>query len=706
MAYVRRLVPAITAAVTLALLPGAAGAAERTEEPVPSAAPDAAQVKVSYVRHYAPLPESAGPRPEACDWIGFLRYRNASGPSNASQADAVITLMPGILAGSSSMELVARNAVRMAAERGANVEVWTIDRRSNCLEDHFGTQAAFRARDVTPAFDYYYRGKEVQGRKFAGFVPPSEAGFMKEFGLARTTRDWHTIITRELPDQRVRAAKLVCGGHSLGGSLTAAFASWDFDGNPETTEDAGYNQCAAFAGLDTSIAIDGSSGGPAGVGVLSSVAAQSGGSPYLNAPPFTPGVMQLPAIASTLAFLDPAKESNFNQQIPTDPEYETTLRLLYSKNAAHFASGQPSIRDIRLTNATVFGGIFDDNSAGISILRSSMGIAVGGEFADKNFPAPDPTLALPEQAKGPLYRWIDYDDTSNENIPLNDEGRPYSSRESEVSNLRDVARTFFEPPADFIEQYFPTRLVTDVAAASGGDRSGELENLRYDGPSQRPILLITAGDSGNNEADDEGPPTTAEPPNDKPLSRDAVLPGYNHLDVATAAWQQNDDRPEPSALELTNFALAATGAGGTLAVRDAGGCLRARGRVSARGIGALRLGATRAAVFRKLTRPHSSTRRVARWCVAGGGRVAAVFDRRGRVVLAATSARAYRYRGVGARSAARAIGKTGARRVAPGVFRRGRIVFRTHGKRVRFTAVARTGRLAVLRRHFRVAKLG
>ena len=671
-----------------------------------SAAADAGLIRESYVRHHAPLPESAGPHPAACDWIGFLRFRSASGPAAASKADAIITLMPGILAGASSMDQVARNTIRLAAERGRHVEVWTIDRRANCLEDHHGTHAAFRARDVTPAFDYYYNGKEVEGRRFPGFVPPSEAEFMREFGLARITLDWHTILTRELPDQRTRAAKLVCGGHSLGGYLTAAYASWDFDGDSATTEDAGYNQCAAFAGLDTTVDVDGSSGGPAGAGVISSAAAQSGGSPYLNAPPFTPGVMQLPTIASTAAFLDPGRESVFNQQIPSEPEYEVTLRLLYSKDAAHFASGQPSIRDIRLANATVFGGIFDDNSAGISILRAGMGIAVGGEFADKNFPAPDATLALPEQPRGPLYTWVDYDDTGNENIPLNDEGQPYSTRESETTDLREMARTFFEPPADFIEQYFPTRLVTDVVAAAGGDRSGDLENLRHDGPSMRPILLVTAGDSGDNSAEDSGEPATGEPPNDKPLSRDAILPGYNHLDVSTAAWTQNDGRPEPSALELTNFALAATGAGGALGARDAAGCLRTSARITQRGLrGLLRLGERRSAAYRRLTRPHTSSRRFAHWCVTGGGVVTAVFDRRGRLALVATNAPGHRFRGVGARSSARALRRTGARRAASGIFRRGRVIFRTHGKRIRFAAVARTRSVAALRRQFRLGRL-
>ena len=65
---------------------------------------------------------------------------------------------------------------------------------------------------------------------------------------------------------------------------------------------------------------------------------------------------------------------------------------------------------------------------------------------------------------------------------------------------------------------------------------------------------MQAGDSDSNDAaDDAGPTETGEKPNDKELSREAILPGYNHLDVATAAWRQNDGRPgglEPRARPL------------------------------------------------------------------------------------------------------------------------------------------------------------
>jgi hypothetical protein len=537
---------------------GPAGAADRTEEAVGSLAPDAKLVRESYVRLRDPLPAGSAAHPEACDWISYLRWRDAKGPKRATKADAIAVLMPGFLGGAKDFDALARNAIRDAAARKRHIEVWGIDRRANCLEDHHGVAAAVRARNIDPAFDYYYGGKEVDGRKFAGFKTADDARFLDDFGLERTVLDWYTLLTREVPSQSMRAQKVVCGGHSLGGPLTAAFASWDFDGDPQTTADAGYNQCVGFVGLDTTVDVRGADGGPGTGPGARGLVAQSGAAPFVNAPPLTPGTMELPSVASVAAYFHPDDESTFNKQIPNTPEYEVTLRALYSRNAANFATGQPSIRDFRLTGAAVFAGIFDDNSAGLSILRASLGTITGGEVADKNFPAPSPFLAIPTEPNGPLYRWVGYDKIAADGspIPLNDEGQPYNTRDGEVTDVQAFARDYFESPADFIEQYFPTRILTDVVAAEGGDRSGEFANLRHDGPAMRPILLLQAGDSDDNEPSDAGPAyVTSEKPNDKPLSREIVIPGYNHLDVVAAARRQNDGHIEASSSRLALFVM-------------------------------------------------------------------------------------------------------------------------------------------------------
>jgi hypothetical protein len=549
----------IALVVLLSAAAPAVAAPGRVERAVRTPAPDAKVVKESAVRLHAPMPESAPEHPEACDWISYLRFRHVDGPRRASRANAVLTLMPGIFAGGGSFDQVARNTVRRAAKRGRHVEVWGIDRRSNCLEDHRGVRAGVKTGDPRVSFGYYFEGREVDGRTFPGFADEQRAAFLRDVGLKQTVEDWHTVITRGMPSRRKRQRKLICGGHSLGGPLTAALASWDFDGDPETDEDAGYNQCAAFVGLDTTVSMEGGEGsaGP-GVDVLTAAVSQSGASPFVNVPPLTPETLLAPALIGVTAFQKPSEETITTQLVPRDPEWELTQRLLFSRNPQDFATGSPSIRDFRVTNASALAAIFDDNSSPISIFRASVGMYTGAPLVDKTFPAPDPTLAAPEEPHGPLYRWQNYSrvGATGAELELNDEGDPYTSRDSEVTDIRQLGRSLYQFPVNFIESYFPTRLVTDFAAMTAGDRSGDLANLRWNGPSMKPILLVQAGDSdGNDAAADDGPTRTGEKPNDKTLSREAILPGYNHLDVATAAWRQNDRRKEGSSKELARFML-------------------------------------------------------------------------------------------------------------------------------------------------------
>jgi hypothetical protein len=538
---------------------------QRVETSVRSTAPDRRQVKESYVRVYDPLPESAGAHPPECDWIGYLRLRNAKGPRKATRADAVLVSMPGFLGGAASFDQVGRNVVVSAARKRRNVEVWALDRRSNCLEDHLGVEEAARRGDARIAYEYYFYGREVRGRRFGGFKTAEDARFLDNVGLAQTLRDQYTVIRYGMP-ARLRTRKLICGGHSLGGPLTAAFAGWDFDGNPDTTADAGFNQCAAFFGLDTSFSFggsDSSSGGPTGVGAQAALASGSGGSPFIDAPPVTPETLQVLAPNGVAAYQQPDQESVLTSLIPNTPEFELTLRLLFSRDAVNFATGSPSVRDFRLTNEVVVAGVFDDNSSPISIFRSSIGTYDGGPVAQKNFPTPGGSsavpglgpsaglvaggrLMVPETPHGPLYRWRDYDRIGARDAPVqvDDSGRHYTWPATEVSDIHQLARAMFEAPADFVEQYFPTRIMSDVVSAQSGDRSGELQNLRYDdGVTRRPSLLVNARDGIGTAPSGEGG------------TRVVTLSGYDHLDVVTAARRQNNGRSEGSSTTLRKFAL-------------------------------------------------------------------------------------------------------------------------------------------------------
>lgn len=214
----------------------------RSTSPVTGVTESAVRVKV-------PLPESAGPRPAACDWLSYLRYRSADGPAASADADRVLVAQPGILEGAGAFDSVARNTVTKAARQGLHIEFWALDRRSNCLEDRTGIASG----DQHTAVDYYYRGKRVGGRNFAGFAGNAQLGWMAKLGIEQTVRDQYDLLAAELPSQTLRKRKVLCGGHSLGGVITGYFATADFDGNSATTADAGYNQCAGYFALDTTV---------------------------------------------------------------------------------------------------------------------------------------------------------------------------------------------------------------------------------------------------------------------------------------------------------------------------------------------------------------------------------------------------------------------------------------------------------------------
>ena len=544
------------------LLPASASAhpkpGTQVAHPVRSAAPDANLVKESFVRVYKPLPKRDGPHPKACDWISYLRYRSAHGPHKPSRANAVFVIIPGFLGGAGSFDQVARNTVRDAAQMGKYVEFWALDRRSNCLEDDRGVRAAARSKNPEVGYDYYWHNKPIDGKRFAGWVTPQQAAWLKHVGLAQTMNDWYAVLKAGIPNRHVRARKVFCGGHSMGGPLTAAFASWDFDNNPKTKYDAGYRQCAGFVGLDTQLKVRTPSLDPTNPSAVLLAAVIASGSPYVNVPPLVPETIQLPPIFGVGAFYHPNR-FDLLRNLPHSRNINLAQRFLFSRNTVNFATGRPNIRDFTISNAADLAGVFDDNSAPLFFMRSSLGFMEGGDLADKNFPQPNPSLAIPTD-KTATYTWQNYDQVGKNGRPvqLNDEGDPYTDREGEASDIHQFARTQFESPANFIEQYFPTKLLKDLQKAGQGNRNGSLSHLKYNGPSKRPAIIVRARDSQNNDAPDSGPPIKGPPPNKKKLSRSITVPGYNHLDVITAARRQNDGRPEPTSGALARFAKKVT----------------------------------------------------------------------------------------------------------------------------------------------------
>ncbi|WP_280337010.1 hypothetical protein [Nocardia wallacei] len=564
----------LCAALTVCCLSGhALATAEpgRTEFGYASSAPVTSVVATAVTRT-VPLPAGAPAHPAACDSLSYLRWRSVDGPADAADADRILVAQPGIFEGAGAFDSVARNTVARAAEHGAHIEFWALDRRSNCLEDHTGTASALRSGSFDTATDYYFHGAPVDGRRFAGYATGDATRWLGDQGLAQTLRDQYDLLRLELPDPGLRKRKVLCGGHSLGGFLTGYFAGWDFDGDPATTDDAGYNQCGGYFALDTSIRAGISLRGfqfpsppPAVAAGLENLSLRLDTAlPVLALPAvINPETTNLLALAGLAARLAPQGVDDLVRRLPDNANIALTLRTLLSQDPAMFATGSPDVRTLSATNEAVLGALLDDNSQPLGFLQASTGFVAGGPLGPKNFPLPDavarspiamnffgdaPKVSPTRFDARTVYRWIDYDavgaDSGDADSGDADSGGADSGGAitpgSEVTSIAQLARSLCESPLDFTEWYFPSRLALDLQ--QGTAPSIAAQHLHPDGIGRHPILTFHG--SG-------GIPVTES---DNPHDTRIFLPGYNHLDVLTAAEHQNNGRPEVVSTRLAEFA--------------------------------------------------------------------------------------------------------------------------------------------------------
>jgi pimeloyl-ACP methyl ester carboxylesterase len=153
-------------------------------------------------------------------------------------AENVLVLVPGTSAGAAYFTPVALDIV------GAldGWQVWSVDRRENLLEDH-STLEDRVAGDATTqeTFDYYlgWLGDDTIAEHFepVGGLGGDAASldFAREWGMAVAIGDLHAVMD----EAASLGGEVVLGGHSLGGSITVAYATWDFDGRAGAEELAG-----------------------------------------------------------------------------------------------------------------------------------------------------------------------------------------------------------------------------------------------------------------------------------------------------------------------------------------------------------------------------------------------------------------------------------------------------------------------------------
>jgi hypothetical protein len=172
---------------------------------------------------WMPGVSSAG-TPARLDRVGVIRVGRA-------HARNVLVIEPGTSAGGSYFVPLARWIV----SRAKNWQVWSVERRENLLEDQSELDLAKRGgASATQVFDYYLGWiKDPSITHHLTSIPA--APYAKRWGMGVAVGDLRRVIT----SARRLGGKVVLGGHSLGGGVVTAYATWNFRGRPGADQLAG-----------------------------------------------------------------------------------------------------------------------------------------------------------------------------------------------------------------------------------------------------------------------------------------------------------------------------------------------------------------------------------------------------------------------------------------------------------------------------------
>jgi pimeloyl-ACP methyl ester carboxylesterase len=152
------------------------------------------------------------------------------GPSTAKN---VLVLEPGTSAAAAYFVPLAKWIVSKAP----GWQVWAVERRENLLEDQSELNLYKEHKATTTQLFDYYLGYLKNSRITHHYQPVtnSTVEFAKQWGMNVAVQDLHVVIGAA----KRLGGKVVLGGHSLGGSVVTAYATWDFDGQAGADELAG-----------------------------------------------------------------------------------------------------------------------------------------------------------------------------------------------------------------------------------------------------------------------------------------------------------------------------------------------------------------------------------------------------------------------------------------------------------------------------------
>jgi hypothetical protein len=173
-----------------------------------------AKVKVSFERLKG---YDAPGTPAKYDKVGVIKV----GPKSARN---VLVLNPGTSASAAYFVPLAKDVVT----RAKGWQVWAVERRENLLEDHsMFNQAKKGTATPQQVFDYYlgHLNNPSISPHFQS-IPTDDVAFARKWGMRVEVEDIHRVVKVA----KRLGGRVAMGGHSLGGSITTAYATWDFHG--------------------------------------------------------------------------------------------------------------------------------------------------------------------------------------------------------------------------------------------------------------------------------------------------------------------------------------------------------------------------------------------------------------------------------------------------------------------------------------------
>jgi pimeloyl-ACP methyl ester carboxylesterase len=158
--------------------------------------------------------------PNNLDRVGVLKV-------GLPWARNILVLNPGTSSSSTYFKPLADDIVRLTHGRW---QVWSVERRENQLEDHSLLNATKRGQATARQVFDYYLGWLVNPSITDHFdlIPDSDVAFGRGWGMNVEIEDLNRVVKEAGRFGR----RVVLGGHSLGGSITTAYATWDFNGKP------------------------------------------------------------------------------------------------------------------------------------------------------------------------------------------------------------------------------------------------------------------------------------------------------------------------------------------------------------------------------------------------------------------------------------------------------------------------------------------